>query len=81
MVAQASLERRDEVFLTGAYSCAKYGCITDIGLRILAAFPHLQATVSQHSPTDSTSESPRWVPPDSCELSDAALHRPDRMLG
>jgi hypothetical protein len=64
LTEHAGLEHRAEVFLTGAYSDAVYGCVTDIGQRLVDEFRHLRSAVSQHSPTDAAGDRPRWQPPE-----------------
>ncbi len=52
---------RPSVFMTGAYACANYGCITAVGQRLQSAqCPPL--SVSQFAPTDNCNGSPRWIP-------------------
>lgn len=51
-----------DVFMTGAYADAKYGCITALGAELLAVEPRLLITVSEYAPTDNSNYSPRWVP-------------------
>lgn len=52
-----------EVFMTGAYADARYGCITAIGESLLAGNPRLKVQVSSWAPTDNANFSPRWSPP------------------
>jgi hypothetical protein len=52
---------RPSIFMTGAYACENFGCITSIG-KSLEKFGCTNITVSQHAPTDNSNYSPRWVP-------------------
>lgn len=65
-----------EIFMTGAYACADFGCITEIGEGLLEVNNRLQIEVSQHAPTTGDpSNAGRWEP-----LTDRGLrkagHRP-----
>lgn len=52
---------RPEIFMTGAYACAQWGCITHVGKCLMKAGCN-QIEVSPHSPTDSSNYQPRWNP-------------------
>jgi hypothetical protein len=52
---------RPHIFMTGAYACAEWGCITHVGRNLLRAGCE-SITLSEHSPTDSSNFQPRWDP-------------------
>lgn len=60
--AHAMPEHRRQVFLTGAYADAQYGCITAIGRVLQAHRPDVLIEVSHWAPTDNTNHAPRWRP-------------------
>lgn len=50
------------IFMTGAYSDATFGCITHLGKCLLKGKPDLTITVDPASPTDASNSVSRWVP-------------------
>lgn len=61
ILANMAVADRPSVFMTGAYACADYGCITAVGRRLQSdVCPSL--SVSLFAPTDNCNGSPRWIP-------------------